>query len=190
MSQPTPLGVSLEDPRNQGPIAFFHPPDVTEDYIRRRFTRAFRNATPQEIDARVARFLAELASKSPRPPPPLSQSLDAVKNPFYELGVHPDIVEQLWQLDRALPLSSRWVVWGHPSLVHPRTGVIFSVAIGTIGIVARMPQRLRQGMSVVRPLAFGESFDISSAGPEWRFLASPPDETTILAAFEDAELRL
>ena len=110
-------------------------------------------------------------------------------SPLYELGVHPDIVEQLWRLDGSLPLPSRWAVWGLPALVHPLTGVIFAVAIGTLGIVARLPPRLREGMASMHPLNFGESFDISSAGPEWRFLTSPPDEAHSLAAFEDAAVR-
>lgn len=188
MSQPVHIGVSIEDPRNQGPIAYFRPPDVTEEYVRLRFSRVFRQETPAQIDARVARFLASLASQSLRAPPPLSQSPTEVRNPFYELGVHPDIVEQLWRVDQALPLSSRWTFWGHPALVHPQTGVIFAVAIGTLGIVARLPPRLREGMATVHRLNFGEDFDISLAGPEWRFLTSPPDEAHVLAAFEDAAL--
>ena len=186
MPEPDHRGVSVDDPRNRGPIAHFRPPDVTEDYIRRRFGRVFRRESPEQIEARVTRFLAELASKPHRPPPPLSQSLDEVANPLFQLGVHPDIVEELWRLDRALPLPCRWTLWGHPALVHSRTGVIFAVAIGTLGIVARLPPDLREGLTTTRPLNFGETYDISPAGPEWRFLASPPEESHIAAAFKDA----
>lgn len=189
MTEPNHQGVCLEDSRNRGPIAHFRPPEVTEDYVRLRFKRVFPRETPAQIDARVAQFRADLASKTPRAPPPLSQSLDDVPHPFFELGVHPDIVEQLWRLDRSLPLSSRWIVWGHPALVHPQTGVIFAVAIGTLGIVARLPPVLREGLAVTHPLNFGETFDVSSAGQEWRFLSSPPNEAHIVAAFEDAALR-
>jgi hypothetical protein len=179
-------GVASDDPRNQRPIAHFRPPDVTEDYIRRRFGRVFRSESQEQIDARVRQFLTDLAAKPRRPPPPLSQSIDEVENPFFQLGVHPDIVELLWRSDRALPLSSRWTVWGHPALVHPRTGVIFAVAIGTLGIVARLPPGLREGLATVHPLNVGEIYDISPAGPEWRFLKLPPDESHIVAAFEAA----
>ena len=38
-------GIAEEDLRNHGPIAHFRPPDVTEDYVRARFSRAFRQWT-------------------------------------------------------------------------------------------------------------------------------------------------
>ena len=189
MSQSSHRGVALDDPRNRGPIAFFRPPDVTEDYLRRRFARVFRRESPAQIDARVNRFFSDLAAKAPKPPPPLSQSIEQVKNPFFELGVHPDIVEQLWRLDQALPAPSRWVVWGHPALVHPETGVIFAVAIGTLGIVARMPPALREGRVTTHPLNLGETYDVAPAGPEWCFMSSPPDSASIRAAFDFAAAR-
>ena len=105
---------------------------------------------------------------------------------MFQLGVHPDIVEQLWRVDRALPVSCRWAFWGHPALVHPQTGVVFAVAIGTLGIVARLPPQLREGLTTTHALSFGEAYDIAPAGPEWRFLTSPPKEAHIVAAFQDA----
>ena len=186
MPEPGHCGVSIEDPRNHGPIAHFRPPDVTEDYVRRRFGLYYRRETREQIDARVARFLADLASKPHRPPPPLNQAITEVANPLFQLGVHPDIVEQLWRSDQALPVSCRWAFWGHPALVHPETGIVFAVAIGTLGIVARLPPELRQQLTTTHPLNFGETYDISPAGPEWRFLTAPPQQSHIVAAFKDA----
>ncbi|HEX7761201.1 MAG TPA: hypothetical protein VF459_16965 [Caulobacteraceae bacterium] len=190
MSQTLHCGVVEEDPRNHGPIAYFRPPDITPDYVRGRLAAIFRHETPAQIEARVARFMADMAAKPPRPPPPLGQGLEEVTVPVTGLGVHPDIIEQIWRLDRALPLSCRWVVWGHPALVHPRTGVIFAVAIGSIGVVARLPPALRGAKPAVRPTSLGEFYDISAAGPEWRFLDPRPEEAHGRAAFDYAEAPL
>ena len=165
-------GVNEADPRNRGVIEHFRPPDVTQDYLRARFADTIPNATPAKIEALVVKVVTAIASKPHRPPPPLSQSLDQVADPFYGLGTHPDIVDQLWQIDHSLPQSCRWVVWGNPALVHPITGVIFAVGFGTIGIVVRLPPDQRGSASARRPTNPGQHNDISSAGPEWRFLNS------------------
>ena len=184
---PTPhRGVAEEDHRNQGVIAHFRPPDVTEDYVRARFARTIRHQTPAQLEARVAEFIARLAAKSPRPPPPLSQALEQVADPRNGLGTHPDIVEQLWRLDRAMPLSCRWVVWGYPALVHPQTGVIFAVAFGTIGIVVRLPPELSAAASAIRPTNPSQHYDISPAGAQWRFLSGGSEEAHCRAAYDHA----
>ena len=179
-------GIAEEDLRNHGPIAHFRPPDVTEDYVRARFTRAFRHLSPAQLEARVAKFMADIAAKPPRPPPPLSQTLEQVADARTGLGTHPDIVDQLWQLDRSLPHSCRWVVWGYPALVHPTTGVIFAIGFGTIGIVVRLPPELRDAALAVRPTNPGQQYDISPAGPEWRFLSRPSEEIYCRAAHDYA----
>jgi hypothetical protein len=54
------------------------------------------------------------------------------EDPYRELGSHPDIVERLWdQLAEALPADCRGVVYGTPGLMHPGSGVILAVALGT-----------------------------------------------------------
>ena len=163
-------GVNEADPRNRGVIEHFRPPDVTQDYLRARFANTIPNATPAKIEALVVRVMTAIASKPHRLPPPLSQSLDQVADPLYGLGTHPDIVDQLWQIDQTLPQTCRWVVWGHPALVHRTTGVIFAVAFGTIGIVVRLPLEQRDAAPANRPTNPSQRYDISSAGPEWRFL--------------------
>jgi len=50
----------------------------------------------------------------------------------WALGAHPDIVERLWDgLNGALPASARALVAGGPALVHPVSGRILAVALGT-----------------------------------------------------------
>lgn len=179
------IGIEADDPRNLGVIEHFRPPEVTADYIRERLGAAMRNASPAQLEARVAEVLAKIAATPHRPPPPLSQPLEAAPHPLYGLGTHPDIIERLWDIDRALPRTCRWLLWGGPALVHPASGVVFAVGFGTIGAVVRLPPDRRGAASATCPLNFGERYDISPAGPEWRFL--PPryddDEATGLAAY-------
>ncbi|HEY2710023.1 MAG TPA: hypothetical protein VGI95_18405 [Caulobacteraceae bacterium] len=163
-------GIAEDDPRNAGPIAFFRPPDATAAYIHARFAQIYPNDTAAQVEERVSAFMAKLAASPPRPPAPLSQDVQDIADPFHQLSTHPDIVEALWRMDGALPLSSRWVVWGRPALVHPLTGLIFAVAIGSIDIVMRLPPEARDGANAVRQLSLGRTYDVSPAGPEWRFV--------------------
>jgi len=76
--------------------------------------------------------MADIGSKSRRPPPPVGQALEQVADPLNGLGAHPDVMEQLRQL-----------VWGYPALVHPTAAVIFAIGFSTNGIVVRLPPELR-----------------------------------------------
>jgi hypothetical protein len=110
--------------------------------------------------------------------PPLSQSLDEVTDPIYGLGTHPDIIEIMWKLDDTLPERCRWVFWGRPSLVHPETGVVFAVGMGTVGFVMRLPDEVLQGADQSQAdvtVSFNPDhrYDIGPAGPEWRFTFMP-----------------
>jgi hypothetical protein len=144
-------GVAEKDPRNRGIIEHFRPPEITEQYVRARLTRANPRRTAVEINAQVVKLLSDLAAKPHRPTPPVSQALDLVADPIVGLSTHPDLVTQLWRVDSGLPASCRWLLWGYPALVHPRTGVIFAIAFGTIGIVLRLPPEMRADSAAIRP---------------------------------------
>ena len=178
-------GVNADDARNHGVIEHFRPPEVTTDYVRDQLGAVMRKSSPAQVEARVAEVMAKIAATPHRPAPPLSQPLEAAPHPLYGLGTHPDIIERLWRIDKALPRTCRWLLWGGPALVHPVSGVVFAVGFGTIGAVVRLPPDRRDAASATRPLNFGERYDISPAGPEWRFL--PPryddDEGAGLAAY-------
>lgn len=189
MTEHAHRGVAEDDTRNLGPIAFFEPPEVTKDYVRHRFSAVFKHDTEAQIDARAEQFMQDMANKPVRPPPPLSMPVSSARDPVFGLGVHPDIIEWLWELDAALPRSCRWLVWGHPSLVHPTTGVIFAVAIGSIGLAGRLPSERREGAAVRRPMGVGSYYDLSPAGPEWRFVSREPGRDQVRAAFAFAEAR-
>jgi hypothetical protein len=170
-------GVAQDDARNRGPIALFRPQEVTRESARDLLSRSLPHASATEIETRVDSLMARIARGPVKPPAPLSQSLQEVDDPHYGLGTHPDIIERMWKLDDALPQRCRWVVWGKPGLVHPRTGVIFGMGFGTIGFVLRLPRGL---LATADPgLAYavqhgnpGQSFDIGPAGPEWRFISA------------------
>jgi hypothetical protein len=171
-------GVNEDDPRNRGVIERFRPREVTADSARASLAKI--NPDPIQVEARVAKLMADLASKPHRPPPPLSQTLEESPDPYF--STHPDMLSQLWRLDRTLPQSCRWLVWGYPALVHPRTGVIFAIAFGTIGIAVRLPPDLIDDALVVSR----HGSDIAAAGPEWRFLGGEREEALCQAAHDFA----
>jgi hypothetical protein len=126
----------------------------------------------QARNDRVIRYL-ERKSCIPREPdvrPPREKSLD-----YWECGAHPDIVERLWDgLGKTLPVECRQVVLGSPALVHPRSGVVLALAIGTqYGI--RIPDRLLQeglpaGVRTKTSWSTGGQMDIQDElGADWVF---------------------
>ena len=174
-------GVLVDDPRNAGPVAFFAPKQVTRESARQTLTVAMRGKRPAEVEAVVDRLLDKIRQGPIRRDPPVSQSLGEVADPVYGLGTRPDIIEIMWKLDDALPQRCRWVFWGRPALVHPDTGVVFAVGMGTIGHVIRLPPPVLEAADprYVRTIVSGnpgQTFDISPAGPEWRFVSACPQE--------------
>ena len=183
---PPRTGVAADDPRNHGVIGHFRPPKVDAAYLRDRLGASMPCAAAEQVEVRVGEVLARIAATPHRPPPPLSQPLEAAPDPWFGLGTHPDIIEHLWELDGALPQSCRWLVWGFPALVHPGTGVIFAIGFGTIGTVIRLPTGEREGASAMRLTNPGRHYDISPAGPEWRFLPRENEQACCRAAYRFA----
>ena len=185
-------GVAIDDPRNAGPIAFFAPKQVTRESARQRLTVAMRGKSTAEVEAAVDRVLDKIARGPIRTDSPVSQSLADVADPWYGLGTHPDIIESMWKLDDELPQRCRWVFWGRPALVHPDTGVVFAVGIGTIGRVIRLPPQVLEAAdprhaNTVMTGNPGQTFDIGPAGAEWRFvLPQAPAAAWCRAAYDFA----
>ena len=185
-------GVAIDDPRNEGPIAFFRPKKATRESLRQSLTQVSRGKTPDEIEAKVQEVMDRIARGPTRPDPPLSQSLDDMADPWYGLGTHADIIEHMWRLDDALPQRSRWVFWGSPALVHPETGVVFARGVGTIGYVMRLPPHVLESADpsdakVIVAGNPGQSFDIGPAGPEWPFVRwGAPEAQWCRAAYDFA----
>jgi hypothetical protein len=95
------------------------------------------------IDVRIAANLGVIRYLERRKPP-RAQSPDVrapgdPKHDYLGLGCHPDVVERVWkEIGRKLPQESRQVVLDTPALVHPPSGTLLAVAIGT-SYAVRLP---------------------------------------------------
>ena len=111
----------------------------------------------------------------PRPDTPVLAPHDSIANPYYRCGCHPEIVERLWdQLGAALPADARALVHGIPALVHPVSGVILAIGLGTqYGL--RLPAALgatarAAGAKTTTTWSGGSVLDIQhSLGSDWVF---------------------
>lgn len=96
-----------------------------------------------------------------------------VKDPYFTLGTHPDLVERLWAvLGRSLPVDCRWVLCGTSVLAHPGTGTAFAFAIGTLAYALRLPAKemelaLVRGASRVHRYPNGLTLDLEQIGDDW-----------------------
>lgn len=130
------------------------------------------------------KLLEYLGAKARAADPPREREEDpaAVADPYYTLGTHPEIVERLWdELGGQLPQKCRWVLYRNPVLVHPRTGVVFGFAGGSLTYALRLPPpahaaAIRAGAATVHDYpAYPElgvaasTFDLAGFGPEWVF---------------------
>jgi len=121
-------------------------------------------------NAKVLAYLSRGGGTTPEAIPP-----DAVEDPYYRLGSHPDIVERVWdQLGAAVPKPCRCIAGGTPALVHPQTGIIFALALGTqYGL--RLPggladEAVRAGAKTQVRWSYGGDLDTRrDLGDEWVF---------------------
>jgi hypothetical protein len=182
------VDVNISDTRNSGIIQLLRPRAVTYESVRERLALVVPRTSDEEINEKARRFMQTVASKRLRPPPPLSEPpSDDVKD-LLSMSAHPDLVARIWPKNELVCRNCRWRVFGRPALVHPGTGIIFAVAIGTVGIAIRLPPNtgLHQLGLPVRP---GRNpFDLSSAGPEWVFTQSSHDGPAFLEAHKYAGL--
>src|SRR5262245_33657274 len=102
--------------------------------------------------------------------PPREKRVD-----YWHCGSHPDVVERVWdQLGKHLPDDCRRVVLGTPALIHPRSGVILAIAIGT-QYALRVPNRVVQeglpdGTRTQNTWSTGAHVDIrQEIGRDWIF---------------------
>jgi hypothetical protein len=109
---------------------------------------------------------------------------NCVPDPYMRCGCHPEIVERLWdQIGPALPKDCRGIVCLTPALVHPQTGIILALAMGT-EYVLRLPGTLgadaiSKGARTVAKWSTGATTDIRRTfGDDWVFGAWLKDELT------------
>ena len=127
----------------------------------------------------VLRYLSR--GKEPRDTPVLAP-WNSVKNPYYNCGSHPEIVERLWdQIGKSLPANCRGLIYGCPTLTHPGTGVILAIGIGTqYGLrlpTSLVPKAIRLGAKTHTTWSGGSRMDIQRLlGENWVFGAWLADE--------------
>jgi len=166
-------GVSLEHPDNAAVIARMTAPHVVKD--RPGLIRTLEQLHAKRPSAAIDRVLFRLRNNVPDPPTPASESPQSV-DPM-GLGTHPDVVERLWKIGRALPTDCAWVAFRRPVLVHAATGIIFGFGIGTLGYALRLPpefvreaqasgaQQIRSGLGTKKD----ETYSLADYGPDWWF---------------------
>jgi hypothetical protein len=112
-------GVALNDDRNQGVLELLRSQRLTAAMVAARLIRAHRGEPPADLAAQVARIMSHPSGADT----PASQPLNAVADPLFGLGTHPDLIERLWTFNASLPEDCRWVVFGFPAPVTPASGV-------------------------------------------------------------------
>lgn len=129
-----------------------------------------------------------------RPGPAPAERPDAFPNAYLGLGCHPDIVERIWdQLGRALPVDCRYVVWKTPALVHPGSGLILALGMGTQYALrlsaADHAAAVRAGLRASTTWAGGKTTDLpATLGPDWLFGGWARGEPAwCLKVFQDSE---
>jgi hypothetical protein len=111
---------------------------------------------------------------------------DSRFDPYLALGSHPDIVERLWHgFGDALSPESRQIVCGSPALVHPVSGIVFAIAIGTSYVLRLSAETVKAakeaGFQTTHMWSNRTTTDIEQElGPGWIFGQWSPMELTWL----------
>jgi hypothetical protein len=106
---------------------------------------------------------------------PVIAAPESVPDPYYGLGSHPDCVGRVWQdLNAALPVDCRAIVYGTPALVEPKSGVVIALAYGTSYALrvseGKLNEALTAGGTTERRWSSGGSTDAETQfGVGWLF---------------------
>ena len=120
--------------------------------------------------------------------PACMRPAESPRDPYWNLGSHPDVVGMLWdKLAAALPEDCRCIVFGSPALVAPRSGILLAKAMGTQSIL-RIPREamddaMRSGAKTKMIWAQSRVTDLSQEyGEDWIFNCSLKQRTSWLIA--------
>lgn len=162
----------------------FRPNEYSPAELQARMVAIAAGVSNEITKARILERAAKVTATRFRPPPPICLTPGAFSWNEVAYAAHPDFVIAIRRLNAGLPVDCLCLFWGRPALIHPRTGVVFGVAIGSIGIAARIPSAENRDPASHRRRR-GAAFDLRPAGPEWAFVDSRDDDWT-REAYEDA----
>jgi hypothetical protein len=190
MSTPSPfvahVGIAVDHPLNVEIIAYLTRQVSREE--RRAGIEALEQALAKSPSAILAKSLARLRDESPDPPRPPSQDPNGVN--MMTLGALPEIVRRLWDIGRGLPTDCRWVAHRRAVLAHSQTGILFGLAVVTLGIALRLPQAALQAaeaagatQGLTYKAGFGKkTISALEPGMDWRFCDHAGDAPALARA--------
>jgi hypothetical protein len=100
---------------------------------------------------------------------------DSVRDPYMGQGSHPDVVERVWdEIGANLPGVRRCLIYGTPSLIQDRTGIVLAICNGTQYNLRLTESDLRaalaEGARTRTKWSTGEEMDSRVVlGPDWIF---------------------
>ena len=169
-------GVALDHPANAAVLAALSAKRPAPD--RAKVLHRLETLQAHSPDAQYAEAIRRFKSGAPEPPEPerLPSLPPGAVDPL-QLGTHPDIIDRLWAMGRALPGDCRWISYRQPVLVHDVSGIVFGLGIGTLGFALRLPPTLwaEAGALGAKREANFQGFDgpevlkLERYGPDWWF---------------------
>jgi hypothetical protein len=119
------------------------------------------------------RLLEYMANRPPNGFPRISARDETWKDPYWQHGSRPEIVEWVWdKLGSGLLVDCRFFLYGTPALVTPQSGVVLAVAWGTSYLIRVPPlasaKAIQLSAEIVRALTPKGAINPSEAfGEEW-----------------------
>jgi hypothetical protein len=150
-----------------------------------RHSAAKRMDVTQQLNLHVLNHLTREGEYMCRKNPgaPVFAPWDSMPDPYRLCGCHPEIVGRLWdQIGPVLPEDCRGLVHSNPALVHPKSGVILAVGLGSwYGL--RLPglfvsEAIEAGAKTCTKFSTGEMDIRRSLGHDWVFGGFCPSELT------------
>ena len=152
--------------------------------------RDFFSKLHTESNQGILTFLKKGWNKYPKP---VCCFPEDIKDPYSKLKTHPELVSWLWDtLHAKLSLNCKFILYGKPVLIHPKTFVIFGFGHGETACALRLPydrieDALELGMVEDVELKNGQKMYSEDIGDDWVFCGWNEDEVDwCLRSFEYA----
>lgn len=98
---------------------------------------------------------------------------ESINGVYAVLGQHGQPLTVFWdKVSKDLPVDCRWVVYGRPVLVNPKSGIIFGAKLSSYNYALRLPEVVRniamqKGGFLTDVLSDGKAIDVSQIGNDW-----------------------